>query len=109
MIDRGGTLVLLIEFEWSIIHGACTIRPLVVTHLARFAVTVAQMVCLTPGAGASTGAFPSHCMLRISCPYYIGRRRKVGTVRDDALVMTKILYSRGTSDRVEQYIRLTKP
>jgi hypothetical protein len=43
---------------------------------ARFAVTVAQMACLTLGAGASTGAFPSHCMLRISCPYYIGRNGK---------------------------------
>jgi hypothetical protein len=58
------------------------------------------------------------CLYRcLSKPFYVAhflfilyrKKRKVGTVRDDALVMTKILYSRGTSDRVEQYIRLIKP
>jgi len=34
------------------------------------------------------------------------KKRKVGNVREDALVITKIPYSRGASNRVEQYIRL---
>jgi len=59
MINRGGMLK---SFQLLyMVHAQ--FDSLWVTYLARFAVTVAQMACLTPRAGASTGAFPSHCNL----------------------------------------------
>lgn len=65
-----------------------------------------QMACLTPGAGASRGASPSHGMFAYFLSILHRKKRKLGIMREDALAITKILYSRGSRDRVEQYIRL---
>jgi hypothetical protein len=41
------------------------------------------------------------CAFLVHTPYR--KKRNVGIVHVDALVITKILYNRGTSDKVKQY------
>ena len=93
MIDRGGTLKSFL-IEWSTVYAASTIRPLW-GHLSR---ALRRYSCLNGVLDARW------CLYRcLSKPLYVvhflsilyRKKRKVGTVRDDALVMTKILYSRG--------------